>query len=215
MVGGGGGAHLAAIVYDVDLTLDLPRPETVGTALNALAHCAEALYVRGRNDASDERALEGAELIVALAPARGRGARTTARRATGLLRGAAAAGEALALAGLGLAHAMAQALGGTLRPAARRDERALTLPPALRFNAADRAGGGRALRRGDRRADDPAARRGARAARRVRAAARLRRSRGRAARGRRGRGRPRRATGTCPRPGDARPRSRQLLRSIY
>ena len=47
IVGGGGGAHLAAIVYDVDLTLDLPRAETVGTALNALAHCAEALYVRG------------------------------------------------------------------------------------------------------------------------------------------------------------------------
>ena len=34
------------IVYDVELTLDLPRAETVGTALNALAHCAEALYVR-------------------------------------------------------------------------------------------------------------------------------------------------------------------------
>ena len=51
IVGGGGGANLAAIVYDVELTLDLPRAETVGTALNALAHCAEALYVTGRNDA--------------------------------------------------------------------------------------------------------------------------------------------------------------------
>jgi maleylacetate reductase len=63
MVGGGGGAKLAAIVYDVGLTLDLPRAETVGTAMNALAHCAEALYVRGRNDAADRRALEGAALI--------------------------------------------------------------------------------------------------------------------------------------------------------
>ena len=53
MVGGGGGANLAAIVYEVELTLDLPRAETVGTAMNALAHCAEALYVRGRNDAGD------------------------------------------------------------------------------------------------------------------------------------------------------------------
>ena len=46
MVGGGGGANLHAIVYEPELTLELPRAETVGTALNALAHCAEALYVR-------------------------------------------------------------------------------------------------------------------------------------------------------------------------
>ena len=46
--GGGGGANPVAIVYDVELTLDLPPAETAGTAMNALAHCAEALYVRGR-----------------------------------------------------------------------------------------------------------------------------------------------------------------------
>jgi alcohol dehydrogenase class IV len=112
MVGGGGGATLSAIVYEVDLTLALPRAETVGTALNALAHCAEALYVTGRNEAADRRALEGAALIAEWLPAvverpDGRGARSM------LLHGAAAAGEALALAGLGIAHAMAQALGGT------------------------------------------------------------------------------------------------------
>ena len=44
MVGGGGGANLAGIVYDPALTLDLPREVTAGTALNALAHAAEALY---------------------------------------------------------------------------------------------------------------------------------------------------------------------------
>ena len=57
IVGGGAGANLAAIVYDVGLTLDLPRAETVGTALNALAHCAEALYVQGRSDAGRRGAL--------------------------------------------------------------------------------------------------------------------------------------------------------------
>ena len=35
--GAGGGAHLAAIVYDVELTVDLPRAVTVGTSMNALA----------------------------------------------------------------------------------------------------------------------------------------------------------------------------------
>ena len=133
MVGGGGGANLAAIVYDVGLTLDLPLEVTVGTAMNALAHCAEALYVRGRSDASDTRALEGAKLIAASLPLvveepGNLGARTD------LLRGACFAGEALALAGLGLGHAMAQALGGTYGlPHGAMN--ALSLPPALRFNA--------------------------------------------------------------------------------
>src|SRR5262249_14397922 len=125
------GANLAAIVYDVGLTLDLPREATVGTAMNALAHCAEALYVRGRSDAGDRRALEGAALIAEWLPAvvdrpHDRGARTM------LLRGAAAGGEALALAGLGIAHAMAQALGGAYGlPHGAMN--ALCLPPGLRF----------------------------------------------------------------------------------
>jgi maleylacetate reductase len=133
MVGGGGGAHLAGIVYEVELTLDLPRADTVGTAMNALAHCAEALYVRGRNAAADARALEGAGLIASSLPLVVAGPRDVVAR-TALLRGACAAGEALALAGLGLAHAMAQALGGTYG-LAHGAMNALTLPPALRFNA--------------------------------------------------------------------------------
>jgi len=134
IVGGGAGATLAAIVYDVSLTLDLPRAETVGTALNALAHTAEALYVRGRSDAGDERAVEGARLIaISLPRVVAAPADVDARRE--LLRGAAAAGEALALAGLGLGHAMAQALGGRYGlPHGAMN--ALALPPALRFNAA-------------------------------------------------------------------------------
>jgi maleylacetate reductase len=134
MVGGGGGAHLAAIVYEVALTLDLPRDLTVGTAMNALAHCAEALYVTGRNDAGDLRALEGARLISASLP-RVVGAPGDLAARTELLHGAAAAGEALALAGLGLAHAIAQALGGRYG-LAHGAMNALALPPALRFNAA-------------------------------------------------------------------------------
>jgi alcohol dehydrogenase class IV len=49
-----------------------------------------------------------------------------------LLHGAAAAGEALALAGLGIAHAMAQALGGTYGlPHGAMN--ALCLAPGVRF----------------------------------------------------------------------------------
>jgi maleylacetate reductase len=132
MVGGGSGAHLAAIVYDVGLTLDLPRPETVGTALNALAHCAEALYVQGRNDEGDACALGGAALIAETLPRVVAEPRDRAVRGE-LLRGAANAGEALALAGLGLGHAIAQALGGRYGlPHGAMN--ALALPAAIRFN---------------------------------------------------------------------------------
>lgn len=132
MRGGGGGAHLAGIVYDPELTLELPRATSVGTALNALAHSAEALYHPARSAESDEAAIAGAELIAeALPEVAADGSDLDAR--TRLLRGAAAAGEALGRAGLCLGHAMAQALGGRYGlPHGAMN--ALCLPPALRFN---------------------------------------------------------------------------------
>ena len=63
MRGGGANARPTGIVYDAELTLDLSRETTVGTALNALAHCAEALYAHGHDPAADEEALAGARLI--------------------------------------------------------------------------------------------------------------------------------------------------------
>jgi maleylacetate reductase len=132
MQSGGRGAHPVAIVYDVDLTIGLPRAESVGTALNALAHCAEALYVKGRSDEGDEQALAGARLIAQWLPrVAADGADREAR--DGLLQGAAHAGHALGLAGLGLAHAIAQALGGRYG-ITHGAMNALCLPPALEFN---------------------------------------------------------------------------------
>ena len=132
MVGGGGGARLAGAVYDPELTLDLPRAESGGTALNALAHCAEALYVAGRNDSADREALAGARLIAEWLPrVLEEGSDREAR--TRLLEGAMHAGAALAGAGLALGHAMAQVLGGGYGlPHGAMN--ALCLPPALRFN---------------------------------------------------------------------------------
>lgn len=129
---GGGGAKTVAIVYDPSLTLGLPRGESAGTAMNALAHCAEGLYSPGRGDETDGHALEGAKLISEWLPvvvddgsdleARGR-----------LLEGAMHAGAALT-AGMGLGHAMAQALGGRYG-LAHGTMNAVSLPPALAYNA--------------------------------------------------------------------------------
>jgi len=152
---GGGGARVEGIVYEPELTYDLPPGETGGTALNALAHCAEALYVEGRNDEADAEALAGAPLIsdsLPLVLADGR--YPEGRRL--LLEGAMHAGAALAGAGLGLGHAMAQAVGGRYG-IAHGAANAICRPPALRFNsevAADEiARFGEAMGR-----DDPVAR---------------------------------------------------------
>ena len=127
-VGGGGGARPVGIVYDPELTLDLPPAVSAGTAMNALAHCVEALYpgeleVARRGAAGVDRWLPHVLEDGADAEAR-----------TGLLEAAADAGQSLAERGLYLAHAMAQAVGGAYGlPHGAMN--AICLPPAMRFNA--------------------------------------------------------------------------------
>jgi len=65
---GGGGAHTVAIVYDPSLTLNLPPGESAGSAINALAHCAEALYAASRTEETDREA-HGTMNAVCLPPA--------------------------------------------------------------------------------------------------------------------------------------------------
>jgi maleylacetate reductase len=155
MQGGGSGAILAGIVYEPELTLELPKGVSVGTALNALAHCAEALYVKGRNPEADVLALEGARTINETLPRVAADGHDRQAR-TKLLAGADVAGHALGLAGLGLGHAMAQVIGGRYGlPHGALN--AICLPAALRFNqpvaAEEIARFGEALE-----TDDPAAR---------------------------------------------------------
>ena len=123
----GSGARTVAIVYEPALTLGLPRDETGGTAMNALAHCVEALYPGDLAEA--RRGAAGIEewlprVLEASGDLEGR---------THLLEAARYAGEALALHGLYLGHAMAQALGGRYGlPHGALN--AICLPAAMRFN---------------------------------------------------------------------------------
>jgi maleylacetate reductase len=152
--GGGAGARPEGIVYDAGLTLELPREPTVGTSMNALAHCAEALYAHGHNESADDDALEGARLIAQWLPRvverpDDRDARTE------LLRGACHAGAALGGSMLALGHAMAQAVGGRYG-LPHGTLNGICLPAALRYNARYAP---EALRRfGEAVGGDPAAR---------------------------------------------------------
>ncbi len=147
---GGGGARTAAIVYEPELMLDLPARDSAGTAMNALAHCAEALYTAGRGEETDAEALAGAPLISRWLPVVvDSGHDLQARR--GLLEGAMHAGAALR-AGAALGHAIAQALGGRYG-LPHGTMNAVSLPAALRFNSIAAAGElarfGEAIGRGD------------------------------------------------------------------
>jgi maleylacetate reductase len=125
--GGGSGALTVAAVYEPELTLELPLGETVGTALNALAHAAEALYAGPCEDA-----FEGARLLGLRLPEVVESLRDLEPR-TGLLEGALRCGRALGERGLFLAHALAQALGGRYG-ISHGALNAICLAPALRFN---------------------------------------------------------------------------------
>jgi len=103
---GGSGARTVAIVYEPELTVTLSREESGGPAMNALAHCVEALYLGDLEQA--RRGQAGIRRFLPLVLEDGDDRR--ARR--GLLEAARYAGEALSLRGLYLGHAMAQALGG-------------------------------------------------------------------------------------------------------
>lgn len=127
----GTGAKVEAIIYEPELTRGLPPLESCGTGLNALAHCAEALYARGRSEASDRAALTGAALIARWLPAVIEdGSNDAARR--GMMEGAMHAGAALR-AGMGLGHGMAQVLGARYG-LPHGPMNAVSLPHALRFN---------------------------------------------------------------------------------
>jgi maleylacetate reductase len=118
--------------------------------MNALAHCAEALYTTGRAEETDAEALAGAPLISRWLPVVvDNGHDLEARR--GLLEGAMHAGAALR-AGTGLGHGIAQALGGRYG-LPHGPMSAVSLPAALRFNSIAAAGElarfGEAIDRGD------------------------------------------------------------------
>jgi hypothetical protein len=126
MRGGGGGAHLAAIVYEPELTLEPAARETVGTAMNALAtaprRSTSGPQPRGRRARARGRAADREWL-----PRSWRSSRRPRGRARGCSR-RLHAGAALAGSMLALGHAMAQARRRRVRDPARRCN-AVCLPP--------------------------------------------------------------------------------------
>lgn len=102
----------AVVVYDPELTLDLPPSVTATSGCNAIAHCVEGLYGPGANPVTTLIAREGLRVLEGALPRAMAKPRDLAARGE-LLYGAFLAGSVLAAAGTGLHHKLCHVLGGS------------------------------------------------------------------------------------------------------
>ncbi len=99
------------VVYDVELTLQMPAGLTLTSAVNALAHAVEALWAPDATPVSDALAAEASRLVLTALPDVLDDPSDLVGR-TSLQEGAWLAGTCLATAQMGLHHQLAHALGG-------------------------------------------------------------------------------------------------------
>ena len=121
------------VIYDPELTVDLPPEMTASTGINALAHCIEALYSIKRNPMSTAVATGGVRHITsALLRCYQDGHDREAR--TEMLLGSHLSGLALATVTMGLHHGLCHVLGGSAG-VSHGIANSIILPHAIRFNA--------------------------------------------------------------------------------
>ena len=121
------------VIYDSELTLDLPAPVTAASAMNAIAHCVEGLWVPERTPVTVAYATEAMRRFGAHLPrAVAHGSDLNAR---GECLIAAWLAGAVLTGGTGLHHKLAHVLGGYGLPHA--ETHAILLPHVARFNLAE------------------------------------------------------------------------------
>jgi maleylacetate reductase len=120
------------VVYDPELTLALPVPVSVVSALNAVAHAVEALYAPGVDPVTQWMAEESLRCLAPAIAEIGRAPRDLAARER-MLYGAHLAGSALGAVAMGLHHRACHVLGGLGLPHAQTH--AALLPHVVAFNA--------------------------------------------------------------------------------
>jgi len=121
------------VIYDPELTFDLPPALTASTGINALAHCIEALYSKTRNPLSTAAAVESVRHINnSLFACFQEGSNREAR--SEMLLGSHLAGLSLASVSMGLHHGLCHVLGGSAN-VPHGIANAIILPHAIRFNA--------------------------------------------------------------------------------
>jgi maleylacetate reductase len=100
------------IVYDVDLTVDLPVAMSVTSGINAMAHAVEALYSPDANPVTDQLALDAIRRLADALPKIVAGPADLAARSDAL-QAAWLAGTCLGAVRMGLHHKLCHAMGGS------------------------------------------------------------------------------------------------------
>lgn len=121
------------IVYDVELTMSLPKRLSVVSGINAIAHAVEALYAKDANPITSSLAAEaisriGRALPRIVAEPNDRNARADA------LFGAWACGNCLGTVGMSLHHRLCHTLGGSF-DLPHADTHTVILPHVVAFNS--------------------------------------------------------------------------------
>ena len=121
------------ILYDPELVATLPVGMTVTSALNAMAHAAEALYARDKSEDSNQLAIDGLTSFVKSLPKVLQDPEDLAAREE-TQRGAWACGAVLGRVGMALHHKLCHTLGGSFE-LPHAETHAIILPHAIHYNA--------------------------------------------------------------------------------
>jgi alcohol dehydrogenase class IV len=120
------------VIYDSDLTLELPVATSLTSAFNAMAHSVEALYAPERNASTDEQAEASIRAIARSLPGLAADPRDREAREQALY-GAYLAGAALGAVSMALHHKLCHVLGGSFG-LPHSETHTVVLPHAVRYN---------------------------------------------------------------------------------
>ncbi len=121
------------VIYDVDLTLDLPKAFSMTSGLNAIAHGVEALYAHNGNPVVSIMAEQGIRSLAEALP-RLQAAEADVEARSGALYGAWLCSSCVGLVDVALHHKLCHVLGGSFG-LPHAETHAVVLPHAVAFNA--------------------------------------------------------------------------------
>jgi alcohol dehydrogenase class IV len=122
------------VIYDPMLTLDLPVKVSGPSGMNAIAHCAEALYAENANPVISLMAEEGIRALARGLPRIAADPRNIEARGDALY-GAWLAGMSLGAVGMALHHKLCHTLGGSFN-LPHAETHTIVLPHAIAYNRA-------------------------------------------------------------------------------
>ena len=119
------------MIYDPELTLDLPPAVSAASGMTAIAHCVEALYAHDGNPIISLMAEEGIRALAKALPVIVKETKNLEARSDALY-GAWLAGTTISTTSVALHHKLCHILGGFGLPHA--ETHSIVLPHAVRYN---------------------------------------------------------------------------------